>query len=174
MKARTEEKAPAKPNGLRKAAIAKLVQSPHRDIDQEAEDRARGGVQSLGRAFSIMEEVARHRDGIGLADFTTARLVRDLDMKATYINALTSLGLPTVKIPIYFETDRETIQHAVASLACDHPERLRIVRVSDTLNINRLLVSEPCLASMRSDPGVSIAGEPQPMRFDTEGNLLPF
>lgn len=112
--------------------------------------------------------------GIGLADFTTARLVRDLDMRATYINALTSLGLPTVKIPIYFETDRETIQHAVASLASDHPERLRIVRISDTLNINRLLVSEPCMASMRSDPGVSIAGEPQPMRFDAEGNLLPF
>lgn len=70
MKPRTKDKTAAKPAGLRKAAIARLVQSPHRDIDEEAGDRARGGVQSLGRAFSILEEVARHRDGIGLADLS--------------------------------------------------------------------------------------------------------
>ena len=40
------------------------------NIDDEAEDRQRGGVQSLGRAFSILEEVARHREGIGLADLS--------------------------------------------------------------------------------------------------------
>ena len=70
MKARSKDTTAAKPAGLRKAAIAKLVQSPQRDIDEEAEERARGGVQSLGRAFSILEEVARHRDGIGLADLS--------------------------------------------------------------------------------------------------------
>ena len=41
---------------------------PPADIDDDVEDRARGGVQSIGRAFSILEEVARNRDGIGLAD----------------------------------------------------------------------------------------------------------
>lgn len=30
----------------------------------------RAGVQSLGRAFGIMEEIARHRDGIGLAELS--------------------------------------------------------------------------------------------------------
>src|SRR5262249_21403795 len=30
----------------------------------------RGGVQSLGRAFAILEEIARHREGIGLADLS--------------------------------------------------------------------------------------------------------
>src|SRR5262249_23349652 len=33
-------------------------------------ERQRGGVQSLGRAFAILEEVARHRDGIGLAELS--------------------------------------------------------------------------------------------------------
>jgi DNA-binding IclR family transcriptional regulator len=32
------------------------------------EDRQRGGVQSLARAFAILEEVARDRDGVALAD----------------------------------------------------------------------------------------------------------
>jgi len=39
--------------------------------DDEAEDRSRGGgVQSIGRAFSILEEVARNREGIGLAELS--------------------------------------------------------------------------------------------------------
>lgn len=40
------------------------------DINTEAEDRQRGGVQSLARAFGIMEEVARSRDGISLAELS--------------------------------------------------------------------------------------------------------
>lgn len=40
------------------------------DIDAEAEDKQRGGVQSLARAFGIMEEVARSREGISLAELS--------------------------------------------------------------------------------------------------------
>ena len=68
MKPRTKPKAGEKPAILRKAAIARLVQPPQGDIDDDAGDRQRGGIQSLGRAFSILEEVARHREGISLAD----------------------------------------------------------------------------------------------------------
>ena len=112
--------------------------------------------------------------GIGLADFTTNRLVRELDLQSTYINALTSLGLPGVNIPIHFETDDETIRHALASLASQHAEHLRIVRISDTLSLERLLVSEACLDALREKPSVTIAGEAAPMQFDVAGNLLPF
>ena len=70
MRPRTKPKTSEKPAGLRKAAIAKLVQPPQADIDDDADDRQRVGVQSLGRAFGILEEVARHRDGIRLADLS--------------------------------------------------------------------------------------------------------
>jgi DNA-binding IclR family transcriptional regulator len=41
------------------------------DIDTDMADRQRGGgVQSIGRAFAILEEVARNRDGIGLAELS--------------------------------------------------------------------------------------------------------
>jgi DNA-binding IclR family transcriptional regulator len=54
--------------------------------DEEAA-RTSGGVQSIARAFSIMEEIARNRDGIGLAELskrvglhnsTTFHLVRTM------------------------------------------------------------------------------------------------
>jgi DNA-binding IclR family transcriptional regulator len=67
---RTKLKTSDKPASLRKTAIARLVQSSEPNIDDDAEDRARGGVQSLGRAFAILEEVARHREGIGLAELS--------------------------------------------------------------------------------------------------------
>ena len=66
MKSRTKLKTSDRPATPRKVAVAKLVPSNEPNIDDDAEERARGGVQSLGRAFSILEEVARHREGIGL------------------------------------------------------------------------------------------------------------
>lgn len=81
LRSRTKPTTGEKPASPRKAAIAKLVPTPKTDSnkidvnktdsDDEADDRQRGGgVQSLGRAFSILEEVARHREGIGLAELS--------------------------------------------------------------------------------------------------------
>jgi IclR family transcriptional regulator, KDG regulon repressor len=70
VKSRNKLKTSEKPANPRKAAVARLVQSSEPNIDDDAEDRQRSGVQSLGRAFSILEEVARHREGIGLAELS--------------------------------------------------------------------------------------------------------
>jgi IclR family transcriptional regulator, KDG regulon repressor len=65
----SEKKAPAKDQAKdpAKAPVAQLVAT---EADAEADERQRAGIQSLGRAFAILEEVARHREGIGLADLT--------------------------------------------------------------------------------------------------------
>jgi DNA-binding IclR family transcriptional regulator len=67
---RTKAKASENPSTSAKVAIARLVEPSQPDIDDDAEDRQRVGVQSLGRAFAILEEIARHREGIGLADLS--------------------------------------------------------------------------------------------------------
>jgi IclR family transcriptional regulator, KDG regulon repressor len=66
----SEKQAPSRKVSQTKVSIARLVPTSEPNIDDEAEERTRGGVQSLGRAFSILEEVARHREGIGLADLS--------------------------------------------------------------------------------------------------------
>src|SRR6202051_334916 len=70
MKARAKPKASDKPSSPRRTTVARLVQSSEPNIDDEAEERQRGGVQSFGRAFAILEQVARHREGIGLAELS--------------------------------------------------------------------------------------------------------
>lgn len=39
-------------------------------LDGDLDDPQRGGVQSIGRAFAILEEVTRNRDGIGLSELS--------------------------------------------------------------------------------------------------------
>jgi DNA-binding IclR family transcriptional regulator len=63
-------KATENPTASARTKIAPLMEPSQPDIDDDAEDRQRVGVQSLGRAFAILEEVARHREGIGLADLS--------------------------------------------------------------------------------------------------------
>jgi DNA-binding IclR family transcriptional regulator len=67
---KTASKAADKPAQTRRTVIARLVPSSEPNIDDEAEGRQRAGVQSLGRAFAILEEIARHREGIGLAELS--------------------------------------------------------------------------------------------------------
>jgi DNA-binding IclR family transcriptional regulator len=46
------------------------VRRPPPRIGDDGGARAAGGVQSIGRAFAIIEEIARNRDGIGLAELS--------------------------------------------------------------------------------------------------------
>ena len=112
--------------------------------------------------------------GIGLADFTTSRAVKKLNLQYTYMNAVTSLGLAPAKIPIYFDTDREALKNAFLSLVSPSPDRLRIVRITDTLNLERMLISESFAEQSRAQPDVTLTGEAKEMAFDGDGNLLPF
>jgi hypothetical protein len=112
--------------------------------------------------------------GIGLADFTTTRLVKAIDLRATYVNSLTSIGLLAAKIPIQFESDREAIEQGLATLASSSPETLRVVRIANTLSLDRILVSESCAEILPEGNGLTIGGPAQEMQFDDAGNLLSF
>jgi DNA-binding IclR family transcriptional regulator len=66
--AKTKASSTAETVALSKAKVARRGRAVRSDGDEN--DRQRVGVQSLGRAFAILEEVARHREGIGLADLS--------------------------------------------------------------------------------------------------------
>jgi IclR family transcriptional regulator, KDG regulon repressor len=104
MKARAKPKTTGKPARMQRLPIARLVPSRESDIDDEAEDRRRGGVQSLGRAFAILEQVARHREGISLAEL--AKLV-GLHTSTTFHLAKTMVSLG------YIRQERETKRYRV-------------------------------------------------------------
>lgn len=146
-----------------------------------ANGHAAGDGSSVGRSVlihrilvcSLTEKSNGNGTGLGLADFATKRLVNALDLRTTYTNALTSLGVLTPKIPIYFDNDREAVEQALATLASQHPERLRVVRIANTLRLEKMLVSESCAEALKGRPGITLAGAAEEMRFDKDGNLQP-
>jgi len=111
--------------------------------------------------------------GIGLADFTTTRAVRQCNLQASYTNSLTALTPSTMKIPIYFDTDRECIERALVSLALPELAVLRIVRIANTLSLDKLQVSEAYGPQVAARPDLSVNVSEHDMDFDHEGNLLP-
>src|SRR5215469_4006539 len=111
--------------------------------------------------------------GIGLADFTTTRLVNAINRDYMYTNALTSLGLPTAKIPIYFDSDREAISRAISSVAFTSTKDMKIARIRNTLSLDHILVSERLAEQADPTLPIEISKHPQSLDFDAHGNLLP-
>jgi len=111
--------------------------------------------------------------GIGLADVTTTRLVQAMDKRATYINALTSLTPNSAKIPIHFGTDRECVAQALASLGLGDISQAKVMRIADTLSLEKLAVSEPYAELIRGRADLELIDPLDEMKFDKSDQLLP-
>jgi DNA-binding IclR family transcriptional regulator len=128
VKARAKPKAAeklAEKLATRRTAIARLVPSSEPNIDDEAEERQRAGVQSLGRAFAILEEIARHREGIGLAELS--KLV-GLHNSTTFHLAKTMVSLG------YLRQEKESKRYRVGrplfALAASALDEIEMVNVA--------------------------------------------
>ncbi len=111
--------------------------------------------------------------GIGLADFIPFRILEKVDLRSSYINAMTSgLGGPQRgQIPMAMPTDRDAV--AAAILTCGRADlaQCRLVRMPDTLDLHELLVSESLRSEVDADPQLEVVGEALPMPFDADGAL---
>lgn len=108
-------------------------------------------------------------NGVGLADIVTQRLVAKIDLAATYLNTLTATFVERAKIPIALESDRDAIEAALRTLGA--PAAPRIIRIKNTLELERILVSPVVAAEMADRPEIQVAGGPRPWPFDDRGNL---
>jgi len=108
-----------------------------------------------------------------LADFTTRRLVEAIDPRVTSINVLTALSLHLAKTPMYFDTDREAIELALVSACLADTAAARVVRIADTLSLERVEVSEVYASELSQRPQLEPHTASREMTFDQCGNLLP-
>jgi hypothetical protein len=113
-----------------------------------------------------------HASGLGMVDFTTARLVKKINLQATAINALASSCPEEAKIPMNFETDREAIAAALMTIRPHTLKDLRIVHIKNSLELTSLMVSEGCLPELADTQSVNISSEILSMEFDQNGNLI--
>jgi hypothetical protein len=122
----------------------------------------------------LTEESNGNACGIGLADFTTTKLVEKIDRSATYMNSITSLGPQKVRIPVYYDTDKEAIEKALETVGLTKPADCRVVRIESTLHLGEAEISESLLSTVQTKSDLKIIGELSEMEFDENGNLKPF
>lgn len=156
--------------GMDPAIIGRMIHGYSTQIDpQQPPPRIR-------RLFvrDLTPESRGNAIGIGMADFTTDRLVAAMNAETTRINALTALSIQGAKVPIHFATDREAVAAALRSLALPDPAQARVVRILDTLHVDRLQFTLNLRGAVRLDCHLEITHGPDPMTFDREGNLAPW
>lgn len=109
--------------------------------------------------------------GIGLADFTTQRLIDNMNYRATVINCVTS-GYPDgATLPVHYDTDREVINAALPIIGTRQPEQARVMQIKDTLSVEELLVSEALLKEGEAQTRFEVIGEASELQFDAGDNL---
>jgi len=112
--------------------------------------------------------------GIGLADFTTKRCVKKIDMKKTAVNCLTALSPEKAALPLSFATDREAIYTALKTVGLKSVADLRVMRIKNTLALETFLVSEGFQKDVSENPGTHLLEAFREMTFDDAENLLSF
>jgi hypothetical protein len=107
--------------------------------------------------------------GVGLADFTTDRLVEQIDWDVTRRNAMTSGNLERIKVPLHFGTAREALETAAFRERRKPLETLRVVAMRDTLHLEKLLVSEALAREAQARDDLEIIGEARALPLTAEG-----
>lgn len=110
--------------------------------------------------------------GIGLADFTTERLVKKIDYEATYLNCLTSGGPVRAAVPMTLPTDEALFEAAWRALKPESISEVRLLIVDNTLHLEELWVAEALLKEVSDREGIEVVGEPLPLEFDSKGQIV--
>lgn len=123
--------------------------------------------------LDLTDESHGNGAGIGLADVLTRRVVEKLDLRATYINGLTSGigGVQRIKLPLFLPSDVDAICAGILTCGRGDPQNARVVRIKNTLELGELLISESLLEEARRHPRLEVVSEPARLEFDAEGNL---
>ncbi|MCI8741758.1 MAG: DUF2088 domain-containing protein [Lachnospiraceae bacterium] len=110
--------------------------------------------------------------GAGCADTCTRRLVDKADLEASYINAITSTVFDCVRLPMILKNDYYAMAACIRTCNEVDRDQIRMVRIPNTLEIGEILISESMMADAGKNPRIEILSEPEPMKFDENGNLV--
>lgn len=110
--------------------------------------------------------------GLGLADIALSSAVAQMDRKITYTNAISAMTPVPARIPINFPTDAECLGAAVRVSAAD-PSAPRILRIRNTLSLDRIVASDAYLAEVERRDDLTVLVPPTDWRFDSSGRFDP-
>lgn len=133
-------------------------------------DLPRPVITRLG-VLDLSAETRGNALGIGLADLTTERLVRQIDPLPLRVNSLTSNFLTRARVPLALPTDADLLAACLDTCWRSDWREARVVLIPNTLELTTLWVSPAMLPESRGNPSLLIETEPMPLPIGPEGGL---
>jgi hypothetical protein len=122
--------------------------------------------------LDLTAETQGNANGVGMADLIAQRVLEKMDLRATYMNALTSTVIDSVRLPMVLATDRDVLDAAVLTAPRLDGGAPRIVYIRNTLAIGDVAVSDALVPDLM--PHASVAGNsPFALAFGPDGALHP-
>ena len=123
---------------------------------------------TIGRIYvrSLTDSSRGNATAVGLADFVHADLEAATDRTKTFINALTASAPQGSRLPPVVETDRGGLVAALSTIGVYDPETVRVVRVTDTMHLDRFYASSALVEAARKRDNLRVVSEPNPIEFE--------
>ena len=133
-----------------------------------------GGGPDVNRyvVLDITDESHGNGLGIGMSDFSTKRVFDKLDFDMMYPNSLTSTVPGPSRLPMVMHDDCTAIKAAIHTANVPDAKDLRIVRITDSAHLSRIMVSAALLPATREQSGLEIVEQPRDLEFDENGVLI--
>lgn len=119
----------------------------------------------------LTPETAGNAIGIGLADFTTQRLVDKTDFEVTNLNCIAAVTPEKGRIPVTLPNDRRALTAAMQTIGPKGERSVRLVWIRNTSSLVDLMLSTGALETLDRDSFDIVEG-PTKMEFDCDDNLV--
>ena len=119
----------------------------------------------------LTPETHGNATGLGVADYTTQHVIDQMDYDAMRVNCVTSGRTAVGMIPIYYPTEREAVDAALATCGLTPPQDARVVWIKNTLDLQHFACSTEMAAELEDLDHVEVSDQPIEMAFDKAGKL---
>jgi len=122
--------------------------------------------------LDLTKETHGNATGMGLANITTGRVLKQIDWRATYMNVMTSgiWGMTRGHLPLVLPDDKRALKVSVRGCAMPD-EKVRMTFIQNTLMLEHFFVSPNMRAEVEAHPRLKVMGE-VPLAFDSAGMML--
>ncbi len=137
-----------------------------------SEEFARPNIMSLA-ILDLTDGSHGNAAGLGVADFTTQRLLDKVDFAAYYINCITSGigGLQRGQVPMVMATDRDAVMASIRSCGEPRADKVGVMHIRNTLQIGEIDISASLLGQARALPHLDVDPEGHPFEFEANGRV---
>ncbi len=108
--------------------------------------------------------------GMGIAEFCKSSLLRETDLAATRLNAITAEHVSAAMAPLDYETDREILEAALSGPR-EEREQARLLWIADTLHLDEVECSEAYWQEAQGRDDLEILTDLRELPMGEDGDL---